>query len=85
MQLPNRPACAAKDPRGWHRVTPAPVAGAMPSDGSFELRGDEEVGPPIGARFPDLELTDQFGLLVDLHRDRGGRSALIVVHRSAGW
>ncbi len=43
------------------------------------------VGPPIGARFPDLHLPDQSGTTVDLHAARGGRRALIVFHRSARW
>jgi hypothetical protein len=43
------------------------------------------VGPPVGARFPDMVLPDQSGTLVDLHAARGMRRALIVFYRSARW
>ena len=43
------------------------------------------VGPAIGTRFPELHLSDQNGMTVDLHAARGGRRALIVFHRSARW
>ncbi len=43
------------------------------------------IGPPVGQRFPDIALPDQSGTLVDLHRARAGRRALVVVHRSARW
>lgn len=43
------------------------------------------VGPAVGERFPDLRLPDQHGQLVDLHRDRGRRRALIIFFRSAHW
>jgi hypothetical protein len=45
----------------------------------------DEIGPPIGQRFPDVVLPDQTGRAVDLHTDRAGRPALVVVHRSADW
>jgi len=45
----------------------------------------ERVGPPIGARFPDLRLPDQSGGLVELHAHRRGRRAMIVFYRSARW
>jgi hypothetical protein len=44
-----------------------------------------DVGPSVGRRFPDVQLPDQTGRIVDLHEHRGGRKALIVFHRSAGW
>ena len=43
------------------------------------------VGPQVGERFPDVQLPDQSGQLVDLHRQRGSRRALIVFYRSADW
>jgi len=43
------------------------------------------IGPRIGERFPDLRLRDQAGRLVDLHAERAGRRALVVVYRSARW
>lgn len=43
------------------------------------------VGPPVGARLPDVVLPNQRGELVDLHARRGGRRAVVVVHRSASW
>ena len=44
-----------------------------------------QIGPPMGERFPDLRLPDQYGRLVDLHADRGIRRALVMFHRSADW
>ena len=43
------------------------------------------IGPKVGERFPDVRLPDQHGKVVDLHADRGGRSALVVFYRSARW
>ncbi len=43
------------------------------------------VGPPVGARFPDVRLPDQHDRVVDLHGARDGRRALIVFYRSARW
>jgi hypothetical protein len=43
------------------------------------------IGPRIGSRFPDIRLPDQNGTVVDLHRARAGRSALVVFQRSARW
>lgn len=42
-------------------------------------------GPGIGERFPDVRLPDQIGAIVDLHKARDGRPALIVFYRSARW
>jgi peroxiredoxin len=42
-------------------------------------------GPKIGERFPDVVLPDQQHALVDLHRARNGRQALVVFYRSARW
>jgi peroxiredoxin len=43
------------------------------------------IGPRIGSRFPDVRLPDQTGRLVDLHAERAGRRALVVIYRSASW
>lgn len=43
------------------------------------------IGPSVGERFPDIELFDQSGRLVDLHEERGGRRGLVVFIRSAHW
>lgn len=44
-----------------------------------------KIGPAVGERFPDVILPDQNGPTVNLHQARGGRRALVVFHRSAGW
>ena len=43
------------------------------------------VGPPVGQRLDDIVLPNQRGEMVDLHRARDGRKALVVFHRSAEW
>ncbi len=43
------------------------------------------VGPAIGEPFPEIRLPDQHGQIVDLHKARAGRQALVVFHRSASW
>jgi hypothetical protein len=43
------------------------------------------IGPRVGTRFPDVQLSDQTARLVDLHAERAGRRALVVVYRSARW
>jgi hypothetical protein len=43
------------------------------------------IGPQVGERFPDIRRPDQSGRVVDLHTERPGRRALVVVYRSAGW
>jgi hypothetical protein len=45
----------------------------------------DSIGPLVGERFPDVELIDQNGSLVDLHGYRAGRRGLVVFHRSADW
>jgi peroxiredoxin len=45
----------------------------------------ERIGPAVGTPFPDVRLPDQTGQLVDLHRERAGRRALVVFYRSARW
>ena len=44
-----------------------------------------QIGPQVGERFPDVQLIDQSGELVDLHEHRRGRRAAVVFHRSADW
>lgn len=44
-----------------------------------------KIGPSVGERFPEIRLPDQHGQMVDLHAVRGGRPALVVFYRSAGW
>jgi hypothetical protein len=43
------------------------------------------IGPPLGERWPDMVLPNQWGQAVDFHERRAGRRGLFVVHRSAGW
>ncbi len=43
------------------------------------------IGPAVGGRFPDVVLPNQHGTSVDLHRERSGRRALVLFHRSASW
>ena len=43
------------------------------------------IGPAEGQPFPGIILPDQTGRVVDLHRARAGRRALVVFYRSADW
>jgi peroxiredoxin len=43
------------------------------------------IGPAVGQPFPALALPDQHGQLIDLHRARAGRRALVLFYRSADW
>lgn len=43
------------------------------------------LGPAIGTPFPNFRLADQTGRPIDLHADRGRRTALVVFYRSARW
>lgn len=62
-----------------------PSGGAsVAQDGLCRIDFDK-IGPPVGARMPDIALPNQWGKPVDLHARRSGRRALVVVHRSAGW
>ena len=45
----------------------------------------DRIGPVVGSHFPDVRLPDQTGRVVDLHVERRGRRALVVVYRSARW
>jgi len=42
-------------------------------------------GPAIGQPFPDFTLPDQHGQPVHFSTARGGKRAMVVVHRSASW
>ena len=42
-------------------------------------------GPAIGEPFPDFTLPDQHGSPVNFTAARGGKRAMLVVHRSAAW
>jgi peroxiredoxin len=57
----------------------------MPKDPQLPVLDFSRIGPAVGSRFPDVRLPDQTGRIVDLHAERGGRRALVVVYRSAGW
>jgi len=57
----------------------------MSNTSSLPVLDFSAIGPRIGERFPDLRLPDQTGRVMDLHTDRAGRRALIVVYRSARW
>ena len=43
------------------------------------------IGPQVGDRFPDVVLPDQTGQVIDLHKVRNHRRALVVFYRSAEW
>jgi peroxiredoxin len=57
----------------------------MPRDPQLPVLDFSRIGPAAGSRFPDVRLPDQTGRTVDLHAQRAGRRALVVVYRSAGW
>lgn len=57
----------------------------MPNDPQLPVLDFSRIGPAVGSRFPDVRLPDQTGRTVDLHAERAGRRALVVVYRSAGW
>ena len=41
--------------------------------------------PTMGSCFPDFTLPDQHGTPVNFTAARGGKRAMLVVHRSAAW
>jgi len=57
----------------------------MTSSPALPVLDFEHIGPPVGSVFPNVRLPDQTGRLVDLHAERDGKRALIVVYRSARW
>ncbi|MFN0093594.1 MAG: hypothetical protein ACKVVT_02310 [Dehalococcoidia bacterium] len=44
-----------------------------------------QLGPAAGECFPASQLLDARGAAFDLDRDRAGRPAVVVFHRSARW
>jgi peroxiredoxin len=53
----------------------------------MEVNGTDmtQIGPAVGAAFPDIELPDAGGQPISLHAWRAGRRALVVFYRSAKW
>jgi len=47
--------------------------------------GDFPTGPEIGTLLPDVVAVNQHGETVDLHTDRSGKPAVLVMYRSAVW
>ena len=47
--------------------------------------GDFPTGPDVGSRLPEVIAPDHTGATIDLHADRAGRPAVLVVYRSAVW
>lgn len=60
---------------------PAPLG----HPGRVGLPDGHTTGPGVGTRLPDFALPDAEGRIVDLHRDRAGRPAVVVFYRSAVW
>lgn len=57
-----------------------------PGDGPRrDPRGEFPTGPEVGARLPDVVARHHNGSLVDVHRHRAGRPAVVVFYRSAVW
>jgi hypothetical protein len=50
-----------------------------------DAQAERDIGPAVGAALPNARLPDQSGRPVDLHADRAGRPAVVVLHRSARW
>ena len=44
-----------------------------------------QIGPTVGAAFPDFELSGAGGQPISFHAWRAGRRALVVFYRSAKW
>ena len=57
----------------------------MTTSPSLPVLDFDHIGPAVGTRFPDIELLDQTGRLMDLDVERAGRRALVVFYRSARW
>ena len=51
----------------------------------YPATDDFPTGPALGERFPDFALSNQRGALIDFHRDRAGRKAVVAFIRSAVW
>jgi hypothetical protein len=48
-------------------------------------RGEFPTGPDVGVLLPDITAAHHDGSLVDVHRHREGRPAVVVFFRSAVW
>lgn len=55
------------------------------ADSSLPEIDFQDIGPQIGERFPEVQLRDQHGNLVDLHDARGNRRAVVLFYLSADW
>jgi len=62
-----------------------PVARARLGSDVTTATDYRERGPKLEDIFPNVRLPDQRGELVDLHRRRGRRRAVVVFNRSAVW
>ena len=51
----------------------------------YPATDDFPTGPALGERFLDFALSKQRGALIDFHRDRAGRKAVVAFVRSAVW
>ena len=47
--------------------------------------GEFPTGPDVGSRLPEVIAPGHTGATIDLHTDRAGRPAVLVVYRSAVW
>ena len=47
--------------------------------------GEFPTGPSLGDRLPNIVAPDSHGRLIDVHRHRDGRPAVVVFYRSAVW
>ena len=66
---------------------PAPSQGPDDPRPNFRMPADDNFakGPAVGELVPDFTLPDQTGTLVNFNAVRGGRKAMVMFHRSAGW
>ena len=65
--------------------SPTPAVPAVPSASSTPEIDFDMIGPRPGERFPDVQLPDQYGEVIDLHAARAGHRAMVVFFRSAVW
>ena len=52
---------------------------------SFPDSDSFPTGPAIGERLPNFELPNQHGEIVDFHKARKGKRAVVTFNRSAAW
>ena len=60
---------------------PAPLG----HPGRAGLPNDRSTGPEIGEILPDFALPNQHGALIEFHKHRADRKAVLVFYRSAVW